>query len=153
MKSSSAVHHMLRQHVEEPLSQTFYRCASDNQSSRGTHLLHGEGHAYPVLLQQHLPRASLSCVDSRCVKAAKWASLRRRTGCVSNLEACQSMRDVSLSPGYEVHPQLRLGSFIGTSRQSAMRNVEPEPSWASPGRPLFSHTEVKLAAAKPGRKA
>lgn len=89
-----------------------------------THLLHGEGHAYPVLLQQHLPRVSLLCVFTMC--QSDQVSVRPPPdGMCVKPETCQSMWDGGES-GLRSTPRSRLGSFIGTCGHSAMRNVEPE---------------------------
>lgn len=124
--ASSAVHLNIvsphaAPHVEERHSQTSYRCASNPTSNSnkaelkvGTHLLHGERHAYPVLLQQHLPRVSLLCVFAMC--QSDQVSVRPPPdGMCVKPETCQSMWDGGES-GLWSTPQSRLGSFIGTCR-------------------------------------
>lgn len=63
-----------------------------------TYLLYREGHAYPVLLQQHLPPMRVSCACSQCVKTSlvNVPSAARRGVCVisghvsAHVERCVS---------------------------------------------------------------
>ena len=67
------------------------------RNEHGTHLLHGEGHAYPVFLQQHLPRFSLLRVFAMCQSDQVSVPPPTDGMCVKP-EACQSMWD-GVEPG------------------------------------------------------
>lgn len=100
--AASAVHHMLRHMCKSVIARRFTDVRAiklgrgfkfkQGTNEYGTHLLHGEGHAYPVLLQQHLPAVSLLCVFAMCQSDQVSVPPPTDGMCVKS-EACQSMWD------------------------------------------------------------
>lgn len=101
-EAQPAVHHMLRHMWKRVIARRFTDVRAillrwgfkfkQGRNEYGTHLLHGEGHAYPVLLQQHLPRVSLLCVFAMCQSGQVSVPPPTDGMCVKS-EACQSMWD------------------------------------------------------------
>lgn len=89
---------------------------------RGMHILYSFSNIFPLC-------ASLVCFSQRVKNQPSERSLRRPDG------MCVIPGDVSahvgglVRPGYEMHPELRLSSFIGTSGLSSpAANVRAEIS-------------------------
>lgn len=90
-----------------------------------TYLLYCEGHAYPVLLHQHLPPSFLF-IHNVSNQPSK-GSLRRPTGCVYSLRRVRACEG-TLSPSYKTLPEFRLTSFIRT-RGRSLRRWTWEEKW------------------------